>query len=372
MNLFDFDPTSLVQTEDSSSKQSGNPIIYNTNPSRSTAEDGHYRSTIKVIFNPFSFKDSVVERQSYSITDENGWFEACSSLTNNDVNCPIFKAWKSLRYSTDPVKNSWAAPEYKGGKGWFNKKTERWVTIQVLEDKNHPELEGQYMLWKMPKFIWTLISSKQTPSVESGKASIPVMDFLIGRAVELDVTPGPDDKTDPTRKNREISYDLSSLSEDPVACTNPDGSSLISEEQEEIVDKVVSMLKKVWKERNVEKRNEMMVKLQENADVKEFNHFYESEVVPKIQKLCPNVKEEMQFKPWTPELEARVNAWLAKVTNGIDPTSQTTPLQSTTSTQNSLSEGKENVLHTHNSGSETVKTASVTVAPVSDDDDLPF
>ena len=70
MNLFDFDPTSLVQPEDSSSKQSGNPIIYNTNPSRSNAEDGHYRSTIKVIFNPFSFKDSVVERQSYSITDE--------------------------------------------------------------------------------------------------------------------------------------------------------------------------------------------------------------------------------------------------------------------------------------------------------------
>lgn len=371
MNLFDFDPTSLVQTEDSSSKQSGNPIIYNANPSRGNAEDGHYRSTIKVIFNPFSFKDSVVERQSYSITDENGWFEACSSLTNNDVNCPIFKAWKSLRYSSDPLKNSWAAPEYKGGKGWFNKKTERWVTIQVLEDKNHPELEGQYMLWKMPKFIWTLISSKQTPSVESGKASIPVMDFLIGRAVELDVTPGPDDKTDPTRKNREISYDLSSLSEDPVACTNPDGSSLISEEQEEIVDKVVSMLKKVWKERNVEKRNEMMTKLQENTDVKEFNRFYEEEVVPKIRQFCPNVKEEMQFKPWTPELEARVNAWLAKVTNGIDPTSvasitvaSTNP--NSTSTDVTFTACKTDI------DTQSKPAQTVTVAPESDDDDLPF
>lgn len=371
MNLFDFDPTSLVQSEDSSSKQSGNPIIYNANPSRGNAEDGHYRSTIKVIFNPFSFKDSVVERQSYSITDENGWFEACSSLTNNDVNCPIFKAWKSLRYSSDPVKNSWAAPEYKGGKGWFNKKTERWVTIQVLEDKNHPELEGQYMLWKMPKFIWTLISSKQTPSVESGKPSIPVMDFLIGRAVELDVTPGPDDKTDPTRKNREISYDLSSLSEDPVACTNPDGSPLISEEQEEIVEKVVSMLKKVWKERNVEKRNEMMAKLQENADVKEFNRFYEEEVVPKIQQFCPNVKEEMQFKPWTPELEARVNAWLSKVTNGIDPTSvasitvaSTNP--NSTSTDVTFTASKTDI------DTQSKPTQTVTVAPTSDDDDLPF
>ena len=371
MNLFDFDPTSLVQTEDSSSKQSGNPIIYNANPSRGNAEDGHYRSTIKVIFNPFSFKDSVVERQLYSITDENGWFEACSSLTNNDVNCPIFKAWKSLRYSSDPVKNSWAAPEYKGGKGWFNKKTERWVTIQVLEDKNHPELEGQYMLWKMPKFIWTLISSKQTPSVESGKASIPVMDFLIGRAIELDVTPGPDDKTDPTRKNREISYDLSSLSEDPVACTNPDGSSLISEEQEEIVDKVVSMLKKVWKERNVEKRNEMMAKLQENADVKEFNRFYEEEVVPKIRQFCPNVKEEMQFKPWTPELEARVNAWLAKVTNGIDPTSVASITVASANT-NSTSTDVTFTASKTDVNTQSKPTQTVTVAPESDDDDLPF
>lgn len=367
MNLFDFDPNSLMQSEDNTVKQSGNPIIYNTNPSRGNSEDGHYRAVIKVIFNPFSFKDSVVERQSYSITDENGWFEACSSLTNGDTNCPIFKAWKSLRYANDPIKLSWASPEYKGGKGWFQKKTERWVTVQVLEDKNHPEFEGQYMLWKMPKFIWTLISSKQTPSVESGKPSIPVMDFLIGRAVELDVTPGPDDKTDPTRKNREISYDLSALSEDPVACTAPDGSSLITEEQEEIVDKVVSMLKKVWKERNVEKRNEMMTKLQENADIKEFNRFYEEEVVPKIQSFCPNVKEEMQYKGWSPELTARVNAWLAKVTNGIDPTTPTNgTVPTTTVTQTAPTMPTDAVT--------TQKTTPVTptVSPTTDDDDLPF
>ena len=371
MNLFDFNPNSLLQTEDSSSnKSNGNPIIYNTNPSRGNAEDGHYRATIKVIFNPFNFNDSVVERQSYGITDENGWFEACSSLTNGDVNCPIFKAWKSLRYSNDPVKASWALPDYKGGKGWFQKKTERWVTIQVLEDKNHPEFEGQYMLWKMPKFIWTLISSKQTPSVESGKPSIPVMDFLIGRAIELDVTPGPDDKADPTRRNREVSHDLSSLTEDPVPCTNPDGSSLITEEQEEITDKVVSMLKKVWKERNVEKRNEMMAKLQENEDVKEFNRFYESEVVPKIQGFCPNVKEEMQFKPWSPELTARVNAWLAKVTNGIDPTTQT---------ENSFAESVVTPETTSSNQTtqvqQTISTpvhSQTTVAPATEDDDLPF
>ena len=41
------------------------------------------------------------------------------------------------------------------------------------------------------------------------KAAIPVMDFLYGRAIELEVTPGPDDPRAPERKTRETSYSTS-------------------------------------------------------------------------------------------------------------------------------------------------------------------
>lgn len=372
-DFFNFDPRTLTQSSNNESAANGNTLIYKCNPKNSISEDGHYRATIKVLFNPFDFQNSVIERQSYSITDENGWFEAVSKLTNGDKDCPIFKAWKALRYSKDPLKESWANTKLNGGKGWFNKRTERWVTIQVIEDKNQPELEGQYLLWKLPKFIQTLIDAKQSPSVESGKPSIPVMDLLIGRGIELDVKPGPDDKNDPSRRNREISYDLSSLTEDPVQCTMPDGSSLITDEQEEIVESVLKILKKAWKEKDVTKRAEIMAEFSKSEDVQKFNEFYGSEVLPKVQQFCPNVKEEMSYKPWDEEKTARVNAWLQKVTNGIDPEIPTAfaspaPTSSTTSASVETSVAAPNVTDIL-----TPKVATTTSASSDDDDDdLPF
>lgn len=317
-NFFSFNPASIMQ-QNTAVTAVADSVIYKCNPKNATSDDGHYRAIIKVIYNPFNFLDSIVEKQSYSMNDENGWFNVVSSLTNGDKSCPIFSAWKSLRYSKDPVKESWASSKAKGGKGWFDKRTERYVTIQVIEDKNQPELEGRYMLWKLPKFIQTLIESKQSPSPESGKPSIPVMDLLLGRAVELEVTPGPDDKNDPSRKNREISYELSALTEEHVQCTMPDGAPLITDEQQEVVDRVIALLKKAWKERDAVKRAELMATFAASDDVKAFNEFYGNEVLKKVQDFCPNVKEEMSYKPWSEETAARVNAWIAKVMNGIDP-----------------------------------------------------
>lgn len=318
MGILNFNASDLM-VERSMEKSSSLDNFYKCNPKLSKAEDGHYRSVIKVIYNPHNFMQSLVERQVYSMTDENGWFSVVSSLSNNDTSCPIFKAWKSLRYSKDPVKESWAAPESKGGMGWFNKKTERWVTIQVIEDENQPELVGRYLFWKLPAAIWRMIDAKQNPSPESGKTPIPVFDFLIGRAVELDVTPGPDDPSDPSRKNREIKYDLSSLSEDPVQCINVDGSSLLTDDQQEVVDNYLDMMKKVWKTRSVEKRAQLLNEIQESETYKNFEQFYESEVLNKIKADCGNVYEELSYKPWDEQTTERVNAWLAKVTNGIDP-----------------------------------------------------
>jgi hypothetical protein len=318
MSILNFNARDFM-VESSVKKSSSSDNIYKCNPKLSKSEDGHYRSLIKVIYNPHNLMQTIVERQVYSINDENGWFSVVSSLSNNDPNCPIFKAWKALRYSKDPEKESWAYPESKGGKGWFNKKTERWVTIQVIEDENQPELVGRYLYWKLPAAIWRMIDSKQNPSSESGKAAIPIYDFLIGRAVELDVTPGPDDPSDPSRKNREIKYDLSSISEDPVQCINTDGTALLTDEQQEIVDDYLDKMKKVWKSRSVEKREQLMKEVMESETYKKFSEFYDSEILDKIKADCGNVYEELSYKPWDEHTTARVNAWLAKVTQGIDP-----------------------------------------------------
>lgn len=378
-NFFGFDPRTLSQEETAQSANSMDELIYKCNPKDSISEDGHYRAIIKVMYNPFDFKSSIIERQSYSMNDENGWFSAISSLTNGDKNCPIFKAWKALRYSKDPVKENWAAPTSKGGMGWFDKRSERFVTIQVIADKNKPELENKYMLWKLPKFIKTLIDGKQSPSIESGKASIPVMDLLLGRAVELDVKPGPDDKNDLSRRNREISYDLSTITEDAVQCRMPDGSPLVTDEQQEIIDNVLGLLRKAWREKDIKKRSELMTEFAASDDVKKFNTFYGTEVLPKVQQFCPNVKEEMSFKPWSDELTARVNAWLEKVTNGIDPQVPTYGSTTTTSASSEtvksgpvISNPMDAINPVVASAQQDVAIASPTTVETDADDDLPF
>ena len=74
----------------------------------------------------------------------------------------------------------------------------------------------------------------------------------------------------------------------------------------------------------------------------------------------------MQFKPWSPELEARVNAWLAKVTNGIDPTTPSAPTAST------IPSTTADNTDTAAPVTQTKSVPKPTVAPASDDDDLPF
>lgn len=367
MRILDFDPRSLVDPEQTASSSSFDENVYKCNPKLSKSEDGHYRSVIKVVYNPHDLAHSIVDRQVYSLNDENGWFEAVSALSINSFDCPIFKAWLPLHKSSNPEEVRWSNPEYKGGTGWFQKRNERWVTIQVIEDKNQPDLEGKFMLFKLPTFIYKLIENKQTPAVESGKPSIPVMDFLIGRAIELEVTPGPDDPSDPTRKNREIKYDLSTLSEEPVACTNPDKTPILDPEQEEVVEKYLSALKKIWKERDVEKRNEMYTKLAEAEITKKFSEFYDTTVINTIKQVCPNVYEEKRYKPWSAELTERVNKWLAKVTKGIDPQQ----------TVNEDLEQKPQATETKSEAKAEQKPApapkpkQVTSAP-EEDDELPF
>ena len=78
--ILGFDPASLnVFNESQKSGNIGNPIIYKTRPAESKSEDGVYRSTIKVIWNPFDKSNSIFEQQNYGMTDANGWFSVVTA-----------------------------------------------------------------------------------------------------------------------------------------------------------------------------------------------------------------------------------------------------------------------------------------------------
>ena len=322
LDILGFDPSqlSVFSTNEGNQSSNVNKNIYVAKPSETKSEDGVYYAKIKVIYSPQNFKDSILEVQSYAMQDENGFFSADSSLMIDDKSCPIFTAWKKCRYA-DEGSILWKqqAKKEDGGKALFDKRFARYVTIQVIEDKNHPELQGKYMFWKLPKSIWEMIEKKQHPSAESGNCPVPVMDLLFGYAIKLEVHPGPDDKANPMRKTREISYS-GEFTKHPVPCTNPDGSSLLTPDEEAVLEKYTDAMEDVWDEEDPAKRAKLLEKVNADPNTAELRKIYKN-VLNEIKSFCPDLNEELGFKPWPDALAKRVQHWIDIVLSGNDPAS---------------------------------------------------
>ena len=283
--------------------------VYKTNPKDSKSDSGHYVSKIRVIYNPFDLKQSIVPQTTYALNDADGFFMVRSMLANGDRNCPLFKSWKKLWFSHDEAKKEWARKMY-------DKNESQWVLIQVLEDDNKPELKGKIMVMKLPKAIYAKMVSKMNPTAEAKKAPVPIMDYLIGLPLMMDVIPGPDDPKAPERKNREISYDVCEFDTDYAPITKVDGTPLFDDTELEIIDAYVTARADVAKAKTDAKR-----KAAEEALAKAT-----TDVTPLYQKAMEYLKEnsldlveECGYQEWTPEVAARVAKWIEIVAKMEDP-----------------------------------------------------
>ena len=66
--LMGFDPTNLEVFQEKP-QSNGNPSLYRTNPSLSKSDDGHYRSRVKILYDPKNVKKSIVNQAKYAMTD---------------------------------------------------------------------------------------------------------------------------------------------------------------------------------------------------------------------------------------------------------------------------------------------------------------
>ena len=310
-----FDPAAAVTAfENTSSEKRVNPNIYKTNPSTTVNEDGHYHSRVRVLLNPYNIKRSIVHQARYSMKDQNGFFQAISCLSDGDKNCPIFKGWKKLWFTTvqDPSNPSQRIPDQEK-RDWarakFDKSESDWVLVQIIEDENQPDLVGMFKVMKMPKAILNRLMSKMNPT-DPKKPKQPLMDYLFGPTLDMDVVPGPDDPQAPERKQREISYDLCDFDTDPTPIIKTDGTQLLTDEE--------------YNQANIDLvKAKTEMKRKEAAARKE-------ELAPKIRPLYGKAIEyikncaidpvvECGYTPWSKELTDRVNAWLDKVLALQDP-----------------------------------------------------
>lgn len=309
-SLMGFDPQNLDVFQEKP-KVAQNANVYKTNPNLSKAEDGHYRSRIRVIYNPYNVKQSIVKQAMYAMTDSDGFFMVKSMLGNDDRNCPIFKSWKKLWFSGDEAKKKWAREMYE-------KNESQWVLVQILEDDNQPELVGQIKVMKLPKTIYTKMEALMNPSKESKKSPVPVLDWLIGLPLEMDVTPGPDDPAHPERKQREIKYDLCGFDvADYTPIMKVDGTPLFSDEELEVIESYVAARAAVAKAKSESARTKAEAEVAAKRELmrplytKAWDYLKEAEVI--------DLEKECAYQPWTPEVTARVDNWIAAVLNMTDP-----------------------------------------------------
>ena len=74
-DIMGFDPSNLSAFQEPVNANSFDANVYKTNPVKlSKAEDGHYRSKLRVIYNPFDVKQSIVKQISYAMNDADGFF----------------------------------------------------------------------------------------------------------------------------------------------------------------------------------------------------------------------------------------------------------------------------------------------------------
>jgi hypothetical protein len=315
--IMNFNPQDLSVFKEEDDKPQYDQNIYKTNPVakdvKVVSEDGHYRSTVRVLYNPFDVKRSIVDQTTYFITDSQGSLLVRSALADGDRNCPIFKAWKKLWFSGDEAKKEFA-------KEIFDRSETRWVLVQIMEDANRPQLVGQFKVMKLPTAVYNKMVAKMNPSADSKKTPVALMDYLLGPALEIDVTPGPDDPKNPSRKQREINYDLCDFGTDPMPIIKVDGTPLFTDAELETIDAYATAKSNMEKAKTDAKREAAK---KEALDLVPAMREIYAKALDYLKDNAVDVVKECAFHPYPDEIAKRVQNWCDIVSQGIDPKSVT-------------------------------------------------
>ena len=313
-DIMGFDPQSLDAFNEPVANANYDVNIYKTNPVKlSKSEDGHYRAKIRVIYNPFNPKKSIVKQETYFIKDADGSLLVRSKLSNDDRECPIFKSWKTLWFSNDEAKKEWA-------KKMYDKSSSQWCLVQILEDENQPELVGKILAWKLPKTVFTKMSAKMKPAAESKKAPVPVMDYLMGLPLDLDVAPGPDDPSAPERKQREINYDLCEFDTEYAPIMKVDGTPLFDDTELETIDAFVTAKAEIVKAKSAAKKEAAMKTIEDLTPA--IKELYQKSL-DYLKENAFDLEVECGYQEWDANTTNRVNNWIALVTQMKDPQTTT-------------------------------------------------
>lgn len=315
-NLTDFQTQTLSifeqeknENQNSNNNSNHEDLIYKTHPRDAKSSDGVYRSKIRIVTNPLKPEDSIIKSANYFLKTADSGLLVTSSLSIGDKNCPIFTQFKKMWYQGDDNTKTLA-------KKVFQKTESYWTIVQIIEDINQPELQGQFRIMKLARDIYEKVADKMNPPVESKRTPYPVLDSIIGLELNLEVQPGPDDPNNPQRKNREISYSLSNFGE-AQSIIKVDGTNLFTDDQIELIDEYVSARKDATEGKTDKKKQAGLEKLESLKD--QILPLYEIADAYLKEHITFDLTKEKGYTPWNEYVTDFVQKWIEILQAGEDP-----------------------------------------------------
>jgi hypothetical protein len=154
------------------------------------------------------------------------------------------------------------------------------------------------------------------PAPETKKQPVPVMDYIFGRVLEMDVTPGPDDPAHPERKQREIKYDLCAFESDPTPVIRVDGTPFFTDDELELIDTYNTARVDLAKAKSDKKKQEAQQVLVDNQNA--VRELYKN-VIEYLKDNAIDLVKECAYQPWDEATEKRVQNWIDIVATMNDP-----------------------------------------------------
>lgn len=369
--LMGFDPTQVAAFNEPEQKSNQNQNLYKTNPlkvDKSVAPDGHYHAKVRIIYNPYDMKMSIVNNAHYAMNDADGFFMVDSRLAFGDRNCFMFKAWKKLHFDESTDKFTVDGKPYtkkEWGDHMFDKSEDRFCLVQVIEDANQPDKVGKFLGWRLPKAIYDVLQAKMHPT-DKTKAPQDLMNYLFGPILELDVTPGPEDPAAPERKQREIKYTLCAFESDPTPILSVTGEDFFNDDERDMISDYAAAKKVLTDTKaSAKKKDEAMAKCKELVEpLKKLMQ----KAMDYVKENAINIVDEFGYHEPNDALRARTEKWIDIVVNKLQ-----NPQTYVEETEEKKSEGQGTEASTKKSAKKAEAEAAPAVEmPENPTDDLPF
>ena len=171
LDIFNLDAESLVTQP----KKEGSADLEFYKPYPEDGKDGVYKSLVRFIPNVVDPSKSKIHKYYVYLADP-------STGKGLSVDCPSTVGKKSvLKDIFWKLKNSSSAADQELAKS-FSRKEDYYSLIQIVQDKNRPEMEGKIMLFKFGKKINDMIEAQLKP--EYGGAINP-FDLFEGKLFSI-------------------------------------------------------------------------------------------------------------------------------------------------------------------------------------------